>query len=398
MDKNAISNTSRRSDLFDVFLAIGVAAVLFAAWLIGSLRTKSEFEPFLHQVFPMADRFTAAPAGTYAAWAKNETKPLGYIGIGTAEGYGGELEVAVGVSAEGRIVSSMVIAHRETSSFYQRVAEKGLLGGLIGKSAAEDFAVGRDVDGVTGATVTSGALADASRRAVRLVSEKVLSLPVPAEPVPRIQFGWPEIVLILFFLSGLASRWQKFPWEKALRFTTLIAGLVLIGFLLDKPMNLVIINKVIVGSWPTLASNLYWYILLLGFLMFALVAGMNPYCSGFCPFGAAQELLSKFGGGRPPSYRLNLIFRWIQRALTLILVALALMYRNPSAGNYEISGALFGLIGSSFQFGLLGAVIIASLFIQRFWCRGLCPVRPVADSLQWLRRKVVRSKVISEPE
>jgi NosR/NirI family nitrous oxide reductase transcriptional regulator len=97
-----------------------------------------------------------------------------------------------------------------------------------------------------------------------------------------------------------------------------------------------------------------------------------------------------FGGGRAPSRRLSAVLKWFQRGLALVLIVLALIYRNPSANNYEVSGTLFGLIGTSFHFGLLGAVIIASLFIQRFWCRGICPVRPVADSLLWLRRKVRR--------
>lgn len=375
----------------DVFLAIGVVGVLTAAWLIGFWRAESNVKPFLRQVFPMADRFTAAPGDTYAAWSKNPEKLLGYIGVGVAEGYGGELKVVAAVSPEGSLLSSVVFSHRETASFYERVRKQGLLTGLIGKSGAEDFAVGQDVDAVTGATTTSQALADASRRAVRHVSERVLQIPVPAEPDLPMQFGWPEIVLILFFLSGMAMRWQKFPWKKALRLVTLLAGLVLIGFVLDKPLNLVVINKMIIGSWPALETNFYWYILLLGFLLFTLIAGVNPYCTGFCPLGAAQEFLSKFGGGHPPSYRMSLVLRWIQRVLALVLIVLALIYRNPSSYNYEVSGALFRLIGSSFHFGLLGAVIIVSLFIQRFWCRGLCPVRPVSDSLQWLRSKVLRS-------
>jgi len=376
----------------DVVFAIGVVGVLIAAWLIGFWRAESNIEPFFRQVFPMAERFTAAPAGTYAAWTKNTEKPLGYIGIGVAEGYGGELKVVVGVSTEGTLLSSVVVSHRETGSFYQRVKEKGVLASLAGKSAAEDFVVSQDVNGVTGATATSRALADASRRAVRFVSERVLAIPVPPEPDPPIQFGWPEFALILFFLSGLLLRWQKFPWKKVFRWATLFAGLVLIGFIWAEPLNLVMINKMIIGAWPALGPNLYWYILLLGFLLFTLLGGVNPYCNGFCPIGAAQEVLGKFGGANPPSHRLNLFLRWTQRGLALVLIVLALIYRNPSINNYEVSGALFRLIGSSFHFGLLGAVIIASLFIQRFWCRGLCPVRPVSDSLQWLRGKIVRSE------
>jgi NosR/NirI family nitrous oxide reductase transcriptional regulator len=384
------THTPSKSGRSDVLFAIGVAVVLVAAWIVGLQHAESDIEPFLKQVFPTADRFSPSSGGTYTAWKNDSANPIGYIGIGTADGYGGELKVVVGVSPEGRILSSTVFSHRETGSYFQRVREKDLLSRFVDKSGADAFVVSRDVDGVTGATATSQALADASRRAVRTVSEQVLSLPVPAEPSPEIQFGWPEVVLILFFLSGLMLQRRGFRWKRAFRYTTLIAGLGVIGFLLNKPLNLVFINNLILGTWPALETNLYWYILLAGFLLFILAGGTNTYCSGICPFGAAQEFLGMFGGGRAPSRRLSAVLKWFQRGLALVLIVLALIYRNPSANNYEVSGTLFGLIGTSFHFGLLGAVIIASLFIQRFWCRGICPVRPVADSLLWLRRKVRR--------
>jgi len=391
----SVPKTTSKSSRFDVLFAIGVIVLLVAAWFVGLQRAESDIGPFLKQVFPTADQFTASPGETYAAWNKDTENPIGYVGIGVAEGYGGKLRVLVGVSPDGRILSSVLFSHSETASYLQRVQEKGMLPGLMDKSGADDFVVNRDVNGVTGATATSQALADASRRAVRTVSKQVLSMPVPEEPAPRIQFGWPEIALILFFLTGIIVQRREFRWKRAFRYTTLAAGLVLIGFLLNKPLNLVVINKLILGVWPAWETNLYWYILLAGFLLFILAGGTNVYCTGICPFGAAQEFLGMFGGGRPPSYRFNIVLKWIQRGLALALIVLALIYRNPSANNYEVSGTLFGLIGTSFHFVLLGSVIIASLFIQRFWCRGICPVRPVADSLLWLRQKVRRSSRMS---
>jgi NosR/NirI family nitrous oxide reductase transcriptional regulator len=385
------THTASKSGRFDVLFAIGVVAVLTAAWLVGLRQAESDIEPFLKQVFPTADRFTPSSGSTSTVWENDSVNPAGYIGIGTADGYGGELKIVVAVSTDGKILSSTVYSHRETGSYFQRAQEKDLLSRFVGKSGADAFAVNGDVDGITGATATSRALADASRRAVRTVSEKVLSLPVPSEPSPEVQFGWPEVVLILFILSGLILQRRGFRWKRAFRYATLVAGLAVIGFLLNRPLNLVFINKLILGTWPALETNLYWYILLAGFLLFILAGGTNAYCDGICPFGAAQEFLGMFGGGRTPSHRLNAVLKWLQRGLALVLLVLALIYRNPSANNYEVSGTLFGLIGTSFHFGLLGAVIIASLFIRRFWCRGICPVRPVADSLLWLRRKVRRS-------
>ncbi len=373
---------------FDYLLAAGIVVLLVAAWILGLQRTESDIKPYLEQAFPAAERFTQVSGDTYAAWDAISSNPIGYVGIGTAEGYGGELKVVVAVSPEGRVLSSILFSHRETASYFDRVEKEDMLSRFVDKAGGDNFVVNQDVDGVTGATVTSQALADASRRAVRAVSVQALSLDVPAEPSPEFQFGWPEIVLILFFMTAVLLQRRDVRWKRALRYASLVAGLVVIGFLLNRPLNLVVINKFFLGAWPALETNLYWYILLIGSLLFILIGGTNGYCNSICPFGAAQEFLGVLGRGRLPSYRFNVILKWVQRCLALALIILALIYRNPSLHNYEVSGTLFQLIGTSFHFGLLGVVIIASLFVQRFWCRGVCPIRPVADSLQWMQRRV----------
>jgi polyferredoxin len=200
-----------------------------------------------------------------------------------------------------------------------------------------------------------------------------------------IRFGWPEAVLIGLFVFGLFRKRIGSKWKKALRWVSLGTGLVLLGFVLNRPLNLVFINKILVGDWPAWQLNIYWYILFGGVVLFVLLGKPSPYCEGFCPFGAAQECLGAIGGGRPPGRKLNRILKWIQRGLAAGLVLAALIFRNPSLLNFEVSGTLFHLIGSTFQFGLLAAVLIASLFIARPWCRGLCPVRPVTDFLRWMR-------------
>ena len=375
----------RKTRLKGVLVRLAALGLLAGAWIVGSFRAEADVRPFFREVFPTADRFEAAAGGTYAAFQDGSELPLGYIGIGTAQGYGGDLKVVVAVSNEGRIIAATVASHRETASFFQRVGRKGLLAGLTGKSFEEDFEVGEDVDGITGATYTSRALADAVRRAGRQVADRALSLPVPGEPAPGVSFGWPEAVIIGLFVFGLFRRRLGPNWKKALRWVSLGAGLVLLGFVLNRPLNLVFINKILAGDWPAWQLNIYWYVLFGGVVLFVLTGKPSPYCEGFCPFGAAQECLGAIGGGRPPGRKLNTIMRWIQRGLAGGLVLAALVFRNPSLLNFEVSGTLFHLIGSAFQFGLLAAVLIASLFISRPWCRGLCPVRPVTDFLRWMK-------------
>ena len=89
------------------------------------------------------------------------------------------------------------------------------------------------------------------------------------------------------------------------------------------------------------------------------------------------------------SPRITAWFRGFQRALTLGVVVAALVFRNPVLAQYEITGTLFGLTGTWWQFALLAAVLIASLFWVRPWCLILCPIRAVLDTLRMARRSVL---------
>ena len=108
------------------------------------------------------------------------------------------------------------------------------------------------------------------------------------------------------------------------------------------------------------------------------VDNKNPYCEWFCPFGAAQECLGVVGGAKPRSAgRYKNLLIWVQRVLAWSAVVLALYFRNPGISSYEVFGTLFDLTGSTWQFAVLGIMMIASLFIKRPWCKYLLPVRLV---------------------
>ena len=120
------------------------------------------------------------------------------------------------------------------------------------------------------------------------------------------------------------------------------------------------------------------------------VDNKNPYCEWFCPFGAAQECLGAIGGAKPRSAgRFKRLLVWIQRGLAWLAIVLALLFRNPGLTSYEIFGTLFDLIGSVWQFALLGIILIASLFIRRPWCKYFCPIGPVTDFYRTLRKWIL---------
>ena len=377
----------------DRWLGLAALVILAGAWIMGAFKAEAELAPFLQKATPDAKYIEPLPGDLYAAWdSEDKTKLLATISIGESDGYGGTLKVAVALDNAGRILGAEVISHKETASFFTRVRRYGLPDSLRGKSYRDPFLVGQDVDSVTGATRSTRAIAESVRRAARHTAEKGLGFDPIQEPRASLHIGLPEITLALLFLAGFLGRLGPVSGKKRklLRWATLITGMVMLGFVFNRPLTLGLINKMLLGYWPGWQVQLYSYILLGGVFLTLLITDKTPYCDWFCPFGAVQESLGAVGGAKrmlPPA--LHRTMRWVQRILALSAIALALVSRNPSISSYEVFGVMFHLIGANWLFVLLGIVLIASLILRRPWCSYLCPLKPVTDYVrmisQWIR-------------
>ena len=390
----------KNSKRLERVLAVLALAILIIAWLAGTFRAEADLAPFLKQALPEAYYFEPSSGGNYSAWEDEaKSRLLGYVAVGTANGYGGELKIAVAVSLDGNVLGLSVVEHKETASFFQRVLRSQLSESLKDKSYSDSFLLGQDVDSVTGATYSSRALADSVRRATREVASRNLDLPAIPEASLPVVFGFPEAVLLVLFAVGIAARSHRFRHRKTIRWISMLVGMGVLGFVYNRPLTLVFINKMLLGFWPEWHLNLYWYILLAGIVLITAVGKQSPYCEWFCPFGSAQECLGFIGGakGRIPE-RYHVLLCWFQRALALSAIVLALLYRNPSVSSYEVFGAFFHLIGSSFNFALLGVVLIAALFLKRPWCSYLCPLRPVTDFIRLVRNWIQEIWLKSRPK
>jgi electron transport complex protein RnfG len=90
----------------------------------------------------------------------------GYIFKINTKGYGGPLVVAIGVGLNGKIQGISVISSRETMGLGSKVLEEENLAKYRGKTSDDPLEVGEDVQAVTGATITSKAVAAQARKAL----------------------------------------------------------------------------------------------------------------------------------------------------------------------------------------------------------------------------------------
>ncbi len=360
-------------------LALVALAVIATAWIAGGHRARSGLMPSVRAAVPDAVEFTRS-GEVFQAWGDpGRTDLLAYVALGTAAGYGGPLTVAVALTPAGEVRAVIVADHKETTAWFERVRRRGLPGSLAGGRFDDPFAIGQDIDAVTGATITTRALGDAVLDGSEAAAG-ALGLPVTPAPPPRIQFGPREIVLILLFTVILASFRGVFPHRKLVRRGTMLTGLIVLGFLYNSPLTLTYISRALLGYWPSWRTDLHFYLLVFGVPLVILATRKNPYCHWFCPFGAAQECLGIMGGARNRvSARLAARLKWLPRTLALGAIAIGVYFRSPGLAGYEIFGTLFHLVGGTFQFVALSLVIVAALFITRPWCRFLCPVGPILD-------------------
>ncbi len=378
---------SRKVERILGILAVGAIA---SAWILGFVRGEADVLPSLAQAVPEAERFEPLGGRTYAAWAGgSEEALLGYVKIASTMGYGGPMQVAVAGDTNGRVIGIAVVDHKETPSFFKRLSSSDLISSLEGKAYDDGFILGKDVDAVSGATLSARAATESVARGIRDVAGRRLGFDVAEEERVRIRFAVPEMVLIALFAAGFAGRLKGSRFKKFARWSSLIAGLLLLGFVYGKPLTLSKISQFMLGFWPQWQTELYWYLLMGGIVIFFVVDKRNPYCHWFCPFGAAQECLGAIGIAKArPRNRYGGLLKWLQRILALAAIIIALLYRNPGMSSYEVSGTLFELVGSTYQLVVLGMVLVASLFILRPWCTFLCPIRPVEDFFRMTERWV----------
>ncbi len=367
-------------------LTFGALIVLVAAWLYGFVAKGSDYASFVSNVLPGAERIERK-GDLFTGYAGD--KLIGYAGVGTAQGYGGPLNVVVGINDQGDIIGVQVISNKETPGFFRLIKNTRFLDQFMKLGYQNDLIVGRDLDGASGATLSSEGVANSVRQAVRALAVSELGkTPLPEQR--SIHFGVPEFTLIALFTVGyFVHRSHNKRIKNWGRWAALLVGMVMLGFIFNKPFTLANVISFLSGFWPDWQTNLYWFLLLGGIVLVTSAQGKNPYCSWFCPFGAVQETLGKLTGAklyRPR--RLDAALLWLQRGLAFGAIVLGLAFRQPGAASYEPFGTLFNLNGTWPQWVLLILVLLGSLIVYRPFCNYLCPLDPVVDYIGEIRRWV----------
>ncbi|MBC7217498.1 MAG: RnfABCDGE type electron transport complex subunit G [Candidatus Caldatribacterium sp.] len=105
--------------------------------------------------------------------AKKGGKREGLVVKVASTGYGGPIVLLVGVSTEEGVITGIkVLEHQETPGLGSNVAEEAFLSQFLGKPLSSSFTVGEDIQAVSGATISSRAVARACAKVAELLREE----------------------------------------------------------------------------------------------------------------------------------------------------------------------------------------------------------------------------------
>ncbi len=85
-------------------------------------------------------------------------------------GYVGPIEILVEIDLEGKIKNLKIIKQNETPEYASGITKKKFLGRFRGKDSSAGFIIGKDVDAITQATVSSKSVADILSESLKKVS------------------------------------------------------------------------------------------------------------------------------------------------------------------------------------------------------------------------------------
>jgi hypothetical protein len=224
------------------------------------------------------------------------------------------------------------------------------------------------IEGVSGATMTSMAMARSVKARLQMSAGEIATR-------PTLRFGWRDWGM--FAVLGLAAvmAFGKTEWRHRWKRPYQVALVVYVGFVAGD-----LVAQKLLAGWGR--SGIPWstapgLVLLVAAAFVVPWATRKPfYCHHICPHGAAQELITHF---RPARFQLTLsagVVRGLEYLpiglllLTLLVVMIALpldlagiepfaAYIVRSAGWATITVALVGLV--------------ASFFVPQAYCRFGCP-------------------------
>lgn len=147
-------------------------------------RQEKELQTMLTELLPSADSFeSVTEADAQYFLGKSSGQLVGAVVVGEAKGYGGLLQLLVGVNPQGAIQAVKVRSQSETIGIGSRAMEPEFLSQFNNLTPEKKPVPGTNVDMLQGATISSRAVTAAVGKALDIFGQYVLGLSAADEQI-----------------------------------------------------------------------------------------------------------------------------------------------------------------------------------------------------------------------
>jgi len=331
------------------------------------------------RIFPMATEL--APMDNGICEAKDKGTTLGFVLKSSPysdkiSGFMGPTPLLIGLDESFKIVKVLALDNLETPDFFGLVESAGLLESWNGLTPAQ--AAAKEVEAVSGATFSSKSVIG-SMQARMAVLGNLEQLAVKATS----RGSWfPDLALGIFLIVTLVAFFCP-GWIRGWRVVVLAAAVLVLGVWQGRLLSMAQFIMWLANGIPLPAQWLLGVLFALSLLL-PIIFGKAYYCAWVCPLGAAQGLLGDLN--KKHKIRLDTrLLQWLQILRTAILLGTLLAIALGLGVDFATFEAftLFRPHSAPVVALILGGIsLVLSVWIQRPWCRFLCPLGELLETIR----------------
>lgn len=278
-------------------------------------------------------------------------------------GYGGDVPLDIMIE-DGRISSIVALKNAETPDFFETVKDS-VFPQFIGLTPEE--AVSADVDGVTGATLSSNAVVTTVRRGLGYVENVYAADAVSGKVSNSLSF----YIALLVVLSGAFI--PLFFKSYRFRIVQLIFNILVLGLWCGTFLSYSLMVN-FVSNGAVVKTSILPMLLLAIAVIYPFFGKKSHYCMWLCPFGSVQELAGKCVRRklRIPPHVMKMLY-YLRDSLWAVLMLVMWCGVGFEWMGYELFSAFMFRQASIYVIAVSLLVILLSVFVSRPYCRFICP-------------------------
>lgn len=362
-----------------------LAVVAVIAWLIRDLavrqRTHGDSPIAVDEVKKLLpDAYSLRPDSTERDGLfvlDRQGRELGYV-VRTQPycrdiiGYCGVTDALVVLGPDWKILGLTVHASDDTKEHvHDVVTDRRFLkkwNGMTWETAAGLDLKRAGIEGVSGATMTSMAIARSVKARLQLSSGQIAAR-------PPLQFGWRDGGLLAVLALAAVMAFGPPAWRQRWRRPFQVGIVVYVGFISGD-----MVTQQLLAGWSR--TGIPWSTAP-GLVLLTVAALLVPwatrkpiYCHQLCPHGAAQEWIGKLRPARlhvPLSGGVGRGLEFLPAGLLLLVVVVAMMAAPLDLAGIEPFDAYLVRTAGLATLGVAIVGLVASFFVPQAYCRFGCP-------------------------